>query len=344
MTRTKKLAIGLFVVLSGGAALWLLLPRTPSAAEGPNAETSRAPRSLVVPGVVEPASDPVSLSFEQSGRVVELLVDEGDSVLAGQLVARLDDRIARARVRQAEAHVASARARRDLSLRGARAEEIRAAEADARAMSAQARERARHASRAELLLDAGAGTSADRDGAVDAADAASAGAAAADARVALLRRGTRRETRREAQAALDAALAVLEEARVSLAQTELRAPRSGVVLRRFVEPGEHVVVVPPTVVITMADLSTLRVRAEVDEADVARVFVGQRAYATADAFGARRFPGRIVRLTAELGRKVIRADEPRARADTKVLEVLVALEGAVPMPLGLRTDVHLALR
>lgn len=346
MTRAKKILVALSVVMAGAAAAWLVLPRTLGAAEprvdGTGPQSAETP--LVVPGVIEAASDPVSLSFEQSGRVVEVLVDEGDHVVSGQVVARLDDRLARARVRQAEAALASARARRDLSVRGARAEEIRALEAEVRAADAMARERTRTAERARMLLGAGAGTAADRDGAEDAAAVAGANREGADARLALLRRGTRTESRREAAAAVAAAEAALEEANVSLDQTVLRAPRDGIVLRRYVEPGEHVAQMPPSVVVTMADLTQLRVRAEVDEADVGRVFAGQRGYATADAFGARRFSGRIVHITAELGRKVLRAEEPRARADTKVLEVLLALDHPEQLPLGLRVDVRLQRR
>lgn len=341
--RAKKIVVVLGVLLGGGAAAWLALPRTQGAAEPPRARASSA-SPLVVPGVIEPASDPVPLSFEQPGRVVEVRVAEGDRVVRGQVVARIDDRLAVARVRQAEAALAAARARRDRVARGARPEELRMAEADARAASAVLRERSRTATRAAQLLAAGAGTEAASDGAHEAVEAADATAASADARVALLRRGERRETRREAIAAVEAAEATLEEARILLDQTVLRAPRDGVVLRRFVEPGQHVAQTPPTTVLTMADLSTLRVRAEVDEADVGRVHVGLRGYATADAFGSRRFPGRIVHIEAELGRKVLRADEPRARADTKVLEVVLALDGAATLPLGLRTDVHLERR
>lgn len=85
-------------------------------------------------------------------------------------------------------------------------------------------------------------------------------------------------------------------------------------------------------------------RAEIDEADVAAIEVGQAAYATADAFGAQRFPLRIERVTRELGRKTARDDDPRARVDTRVLEVIARFESApgAALPIGLRMNVHLA--
>ncbi|HEX7836499.1 MAG TPA: hypothetical protein VF469_03500, partial [Kofleriaceae bacterium] len=95
-------------------------------------------------------------------------------------------------------------------------------------------------------------------------------------------------------------------------------------------------------VLSMADLSQLEIRAEIDEADVARVALGEAAYATADAYGDRRFPVTIHRVTRELGRKTVRDDDPRARVDTRVLEVIARFDGApgVPLPLGLRVQVH----
>src|SRR5512132_3041378 len=64
------------------------------------------PAVLVAPGRIEPTRDPVALSFESGGRIVAIDVDEGQAVRAGQVVARLDDRLARARVAAADAAVA----------------------------------------------------------------------------------------------------------------------------------------------------------------------------------------------------------------------------------------------
>ena len=98
----------------------------------------------------------------------------------------------------------------------------------------------------------------------------------------------------------------------------------------------------PAPVVTMADLAQLEVRAEIDEVDVASIAVGKPAYATADAFGDRKFPVRVTRITRELGRKQVRDDDPRARIDTRVLEVIAQFDDAptAQLPLGLRMYVH----
>lgn len=297
--------------------------------------------SIVAPGVVEPMHGQVALGFEVSGTIVEILVDEGDHVESGQILARLDDRIARARVLRAEALLASARARRDMIVRGARPEEILAAEAEAEASNARARAQEKRRARVEALVVASAATPEDLDRARGSADSTRAAAEAAGARLALVRAGTRTEARREANALALAAEAELEEARTHLSQTEIRAPRRGVILRRLAEPGEHVTMTPPRTVLTMADLHELQLRVEIDEADIGRIRLGTRGFATADAWSKRRFGGRLVRMTRELGRKTLRADDPRARTDTRVLEVAFRLDDLEDLPLGLRMDVHL---
>nr|MBA3459227.1 HlyD family efflux transporter periplasmic adaptor subunit [Deltaproteobacteria bacterium] len=136
--------------------------------------------------------------------------------------------------------------------------------------------------------------------------------------------------------------AELDAAKVALDQTVLRAPNDGVILRRTAEVGTLVTAMQPQPVVTLADLRNLEIRAEIDEADVASISVGQSAYATADAFGDLKVPVRITRITHELGRKTVRDDDPRARVDTRVLEVIARFEGTpgAALPLGLRMSVH----
>jgi HlyD family secretion protein len=253
----------------------------------------------------------------------------------------LDGRIARAQLARAEAALVAAEARRDAAMRGARSSEIEAARAEADALRAQAAERALASERAERLRAADAIPAAQLDTEHNALDAARAQLAASEARWSLLREGTRFESRREAVAAVEGARADVEEARTRLAQTELRAPRAATILRRLVEPGEQVTTLPPTIVLKIADARELRLRAEIDEADLGRVHVGQAGYTTAEAYGVRRFAGHVVRVEGELGRKRVRDDDPRARVDTRVLEVIFAFDDPQGLPLGLRMDLHL---
>jgi multidrug resistance efflux pump len=298
---------------------------------------------IVAPGRVEPFRDPVALAFEAPGRIVSIDVDEGDVVKAGQVVAHLDDRLARARVAGAEAALAQARARYDLARRGPRREDLDAAKAEAAAATAEAEHRTAEEVRSERLGAVGAIASASVDTDSAAARVSAATAAAAAARYQSLARGTRSEQIAEANAAVEAATAELEAARVALDQTLLKVPHDGLVLRRLAEVGTLVGTLTPLSVVTVADVAQLEIRAEIDEADVAAIRLGKPAFATADAYGDKRFPVHVTRITRELGRKTVRDDDPRAKVDTRVLEVIARFDAAPGdgLPLGLRMYVHL---
>jgi len=338
MTKVRYFLLSL--PLAVGAYLWFGR-ETQSAAAQP--EIAR-PAILVAPGRIEPVRDAVKLGFEAHGRIVAIDVDEGDAVKAGQVIARLDDRLARARIAASEAGLAQAKARYLFARRGPRNEDLVAARAEADAAAAAAEHRGTEQARTERLGEVGAVATAvvDADGA--AARVAKAQANAATARYQSLARGTRTEQIEEAAATIALAQSELDAAKVALDQTVLRAPSEGVILRRTAEVGAIVTLAAPAPVVTLADLRQLEIRAEVDEADVAAISLGQVAYATADAYGDRQFPVRLARITHELGRKTVRDDDPRARVDTRVLEVIATFDGppGAELPLGLRMSVHIA--
>jgi HlyD family secretion protein len=76
----------------------------------------------------------------------------------------------------------------------------------------------------------------------------------------------------------------------------------------------------------------------VDEADVANLRLGERAYVTARAFGERKFWGKVVQIGEQLGKKNVQTDEPTEHVDKKILETLVQLDDAQGLPVGLRVD------
>jgi multidrug resistance efflux pump len=127
-----------------------------------------------------------------------------------------------------------------------------------------------------------------------------------------------------------------------LEKTYVRSPIDGVVLRKKAKTGESISTDSPDQwVATVGDDRALRVRVDVDEADVARVQIGQQAYVKAEAYGQKRFTGRVVRIGQLLGRKNIRTDEPTERVDTKILETLVELDAGQRLPAGLRVDAYI---
>src|SRR5260370_1143418 len=142
--------------------------------------------------------------------------------------------------------------------------------------------------------------------------------------------------RAHAEATVATALAQLAEARAFLEKSYIRAPINGVILRKLRHNGESVSTQFDSPIITMADDSVLRVRLDVDESDVSKLRVGQRAYVTAEAYGTHKFWGRVIRVGHILGKKNVRAYEPSEHVDTKILETLVELDAGQQLQLGLR--------
>jgi multidrug resistance efflux pump len=293
------------------------------------------------PGVVEPADRAIELATEVPGVVAEVLVKEGERVAAGAPLLRLHDEVERAAVTAAEADVQAAEAELSKTLRGARIEDVRDAEAQAAAARARAEQSAREASRAKGLVAQGAASQQELDQLEGQASVDAKQAAAAEARWKSVANGSRREDVALARARLAQAEARLAQARAALARLTLTAPVAGEVLEVRVRPGEysspgggHAVV--------LGDTTRVRARLQVDERDVGRVSVGQIGYVQAEAYGDQQFRGKVVEVGRRMGGKRLVTGEPGEKMDTQTLDVVLELDGQPPLVQGLRVTGFLA--
>jgi RND family efflux transporter MFP subunit len=264
------------------------------------------------------------------GRVVGVAVDEGGLVTRGQVVVRLDPSDLEEQVRQAQAAVDAARARvlqavaaRQLAADTARHQvqqaqaAVDAARAQAAAAEAQVELAASQRTRAEAdlqrvqqLATQGAVPAQQVDAARAAAEAARAQHQAAQAQhqaaqeqlraaeaalrlaqTASQQVALRQRDVEQAQAALQQAEAALRLARLQLQHTAVRAPISGVVVERRVDPGEYAA--PGVPLLTVADTTTVRVQLSVSETQIRAVRVGQPVQVSVDALPGRMFTGRV---------------------------------------------------
>jgi len=343
MTRTAIVGITVFATgLVAGMTLSDTLRPTAAAAAPEAAAPSHLHAAALVagPGRVEPISEEIEVGAELAGRLTAMLVDEGAVVTRGQVLARLDSEDEAARVSSAEASLAVARAELSRVVNGARSEERREVRAAVRQAEAEFEQAELEWRRRDELARDGVIAAEERDRAGRALRVMRARLDEARERANAIDSAARDDERARAEAAVRLAQARLEEARAILEKTVIRAPIDGTVLRRYKEAGESVA--PESRdsarIFTVADTRRLRVRVDVDETDIARVAVGQRAWVTADAFGDRRFEGTVVRVGGLLGRKNIRTEEPSEKVDTKVLETLIELGREVSLPVGLRVD------
>lgn len=285
-------------------------------------------------GRVEPMSDEVKIGSPVAGRL-RVLIKEGQVLSAGQVIAMVENRDLAARLAQAEAGVALRNAELRKVESGTTAQERQSAEVavkEARALlqSAQA-----EAGQRKSLLASGDVSRAELERSLREVNLAEIRLSKAMVTAEAAKSPARVHDLEGAKAQVDAAKAQVDEARALLERTVVRAPFAGVVLKRYRRTGEDV---GPggDPIISFGDTSRLAVRMDLDEADVGKIKLGDLAYCTAQAFGNRRFAGRVVQISQQLGRKNIETGDPAEKVDTRVLETLIALDGKPQLPVGLR--------
>ena len=253
------------------------------------------------------------LAFNNSEHIDQLLVQEGDRVSKGQLVATLHRERIEAEVAAAEARVAAQRAVLARLEVGSRPEEVRQARANVAAARARLSDaqvtftRTRDLSEKKLISQQAV------DDAQTALDTARADLEVAQQALALAVEGPRSEDIDEARALLKASEAQLALAREVLKDTELYAPAAGVIRDRLLEPGD--MVSPRTPVLTLALTDPVWVRAYAPETYLGRLAPGMSAEVSTDSYPGKNYPGWIgfISPTAEFTPKNVETPELRTR-------------------------------
>ena len=266
---------------------------------------------IKISGTIEAVT--TELSFKISGRVKERLLDEGQKVSAGQVVARLEDDEIRQEYAAREADAGVARAALAELKAGSRVEEIAQAEAAMNRARAESVRAADDYRRLDELYRSDIISKRDLEQALAARDAGASALREAAERLRLVKAGPRIETKEQARARLQGAEAALSLAGTRLAQTTLASPVSGVILSKNIEPGEQVS--PGTPVVTLGQLENVWVRGYVSETELPRVKLGQKAQVTVDGVKGKSFEGRIefISQEAEFTPKNVQTEKERVR-------------------------------
>lgn len=320
-------------------------------------EQKSLPITFAANGTVKPART-INLSPKTAGYLQQLLVQEGDRVQAGQIVAYMDNSNLQGQLTQARAQLAQQEANLAKLLNGNRPQDIAQAtaqlqEAQARLQQLQVGNRPEDIAQTQAQLasaqanlrqaedDLQRNQSLLAEGAISqqtviqkrsTRDAAQAAVNQAQAALRLQQRGSRSEEIAQAQALVEQrrqALSLLqagsraEDIQVARAQVEaargglqtlqtqledtvIKAPFTGVVTKKYADPGSFVT--PTTAgsgaegaasnsILTLA--ATNQVVAYLDEAKIARIKVGQPVNITADAYPDRRFSGKVSQIAAQ---------------------------------------------
>ena len=267
---------GLFIAL---LVLWIISGnRTSVSYSFAELEEGGLTASVVATGTVE-AVVTVEVGSELSGRIDQLLADFNTEVKAGELIAVIDPGTFAARVEQSQAELEVARA------------SVAQRQADIARTQARLRNAERTLRRQRELEAEGFASAQALDTALSDFESAQADVLSAEA--GLL----------NANAVVRQREASLSQAQLDLDRTEIRSPVDGVVIQRDVDVGQTVAasLQAPKLFSIAQDLTDMQIATNIDEADIGRVRVGQKARFQVDAYPRRRFEGTVrqVRLAAE---------------------------------------------
>ncbi|NVN90829.1 MAG: efflux RND transporter periplasmic adaptor subunit [Desulfuromonadales bacterium] len=327
----KKILIPLVILLTVATAAFFVIRRPPRPAD-----------QLKVSGTIEVTS--VELSFKVGGRLSRRLVDEGQMVTTGQLLASLEDTELREERSVRSADQRAARAMLADLQAGSRREEIRQGEAALERMRADAERLARDAVRMEKLYQREVIPLKELEAARAGRNASAAAVREAEEHLKLLRIGPRPDAVQERRARVEAADAGLSLAETRLSDSVLSAPQAGLILAKHAEPGE--MLAPGSPVLTLGLMDEVWLRAYIPEGDLGRVVVGQKASVTVDSWPGRSFEGRISFISpqAEFTPKNVQTEKERVKLVYRIKITLanpkMELKPGMPADAVIETESH----
>ncbi len=378
-TRSRRwwVIAGVVAVGVAGTAGWLWQQRE-AATPAPVASSVEID-TVTALGRLEPAGEVVQLmapTSAQESRIQELLVQEGDTVAAGQTIAILDNRdsleatlaSAQEQVRIAQAGLAQVRA-------GAKSGELQAQEAEiARLQADEAGVLATQQAtidrlqaevnnaqleykRYETLFQQGAISASERDARQLTLDTSQQQLQSAQSELARLR-STSQEQIQRANATLDqlsevrsvdvdlaeaevaAARAAVKEAESNLEKAYVRSPQAGQILKIHTRPGE---IVESDGIATLGQTSQMMAIAEVYQSDIADIQLGQPAAITSSVIGGE-LSGTVERIGLQVEQQRVVDEDPAANLDAKVIEVHIRLDEAASEQVASLTNLQVTAR
>lgn len=319
--RSKRRGLGrwiwilLFILGAAGAGYVVYdrlnapLPVRSTRIELEKTEPGKGPALVTASGYVIPRHK-VEISAKIIGRIKEVLVQRGDHVKQGDVLLRIDDEEHQARLRAAEAQVASIKARLAELRTGARPQEIEAAKAAVDASEASVRSARLDLQRIGPLAQRGVVAKQELDRIQAAADVAQARLDADRKNAELVKLGPRKEQIEATEALLQQAGHNEELAKVELDYTVITAPISGTILEKLAEQGELVTNMnfggtrgAKNSVVTMADLTDLQVEVDLNESDVAKVKPGQQTEIRLDSEPLQVYAGSVDEVSPQADRQ-----------------------------------------
>jgi HlyD family secretion protein len=300
LLRNRFLWIAVVLLLLGGGGAMFMS----SQAKAKKAEEAKAtaavkpsPYAAIANGKADVEGGIIQVAARRAGVIDEVLVQEGDSVSKGQVLARLEDDEPRLASERAEAEVRQARAA--LALLQV---QLSAAQREHRRLEGLAPSNFVAAQKLDQTRDA---------------------VREAEARI------------MAQQAVVATTQARFNEARYDQELSIIRAPADGRIVRRYANPGAGASTLNVSNMFDVEPRSGRIVRAEIAEGALPFVAIGQNVQMSPESDPTKVYPGKVLRRAAVFGARKLQSDDPTERTDDRVVEVVVDSTGA-PFLIGQR--------
>lgn len=274
----------LVAAVAGGSAYYLV-----------NRNSHKSDTTLKISGNIEAHESVVG--FKVQGRLIELPIEEGQLVKAGDLLARLDQTDYRQQVDIDDAMVKNREAELKLSLSGSRTQEKKSAEQAVVDAQAALELSKADAQRYQTLFEKDEVSAQVRDTSTTNLKRAQASYERAKQNLDMVNEGVRKEQIAINQAGVNSARQALGMSQIKLGYTSLFAPTTGVALVRHAEIGE--IMAAGTPVVTIADLDHLWLRGYISETDIGKVKLGQQVAIKSDTFPGKSYNGKISFISSQ---------------------------------------------
>jgi HlyD family secretion protein len=254
-----------------------------------------------------------NLAFNEQERIDQVLVEEGDRVTEGQVLARQQTNRLEAQIREIQAKIAAQQEVVKRFEAGTRPQEIEQARAEVAAARAQVKNTMKSYERIRQTSEAGATSQQALDNIRAQLDVDQAQLTVKEKALNLALEGPRKEDVAAAKNNLETLKASLSLLKIRLADMTLTSPSAGVIQNRILEPGEMASANRP--VVTMALTDPKWVRAYVPEPDLGRINLGMKAEILSDSFPNQKFEGWIgfISPVAEFTPKTVETEDLRTK-------------------------------
>ncbi len=276
-----------------------------------NAEGNQSASELRIYGNIDIRK--ADLAFNEQERIAQVLVEEGDRVTAGQVLARLQTNRLEAQIREIQAKIAAQQEVVKRLVAGTRPQEIEQVRAEVAAAQARVKNTMKNYERVSKTSGAGATSRQALDNARALLDVDQAQLKVKEKALNLALEGPRKEDIAAAKNTLKALKASLSLLQIRLSDMALTSPATGVIQNRILEPGE--MAGPNRPVVTLALTDPKWVRAYVPEPYLGRINLGMKAKILSDSFPDQTFEGWIgfISPVAEFTPKTVETEDLRTK-------------------------------